>query len=372
MQLRETLASRPVRALAATTLVASGLSFAIACFPDNLGLSELPPSGPDLPVPACGDGVIAAAEACDPGDAGDPGCTPGCAIECPPGGFVDPDTRHCYFVSSDKSETYTVALSVCGFAGGHVVTLGSAAERDRVHAWRGEAGAAPFWVGLSQSAGLGGYQAAKAAEPGWRSGCAGCFAAVPSGATDIPLVGDAGGCVVDGPDASTYVGEPCDVERLVVCEREPPGSSIELLAGGYAISVPRGGGGADAGPARFFYVPVPVTADEAREGCAGLGQLAIFDSARDREAVMSEIQRVVRAGDEGVWIGLANDGGAFFWDDGVPEAARPSVWGHLQPVIDAGPARAAAKLPAPSIDVQLAQSIAADQRRPYVCGPVAR
>src|SRR5688500_7454739 len=95
------------RALAMIALGAlAGLFF--ACLPElsplkgALAADAGEDTSPTAPVNACGDGFIDddAGERCDPGEAVATSTTCiDCAIQCT-GGFIDPESGHCYFLAN--------------------------------------------------------------------------------------------------------------------------------------------------------------------------------------------------------------------------------------------------------------------------------
>lgn len=344
---------------------------ALACLPD---LETNPPHAAAPPVSNtafCGNGVIElgqdGGEDCDPGDAGAVGCTTDCKIACE--GVARPGTQHCYFTV--PAVQYPSATQECRARGNaHVVTLNSEDERDFVMRTFATDAAPPLWVGLLNTAGV--YSSAHlGVEPGWQPKCPGCFVH-PPGAGEI--AGDGGPCVGDAPDASSWFTLDCQSDHSVVCEREPPGASIDLCTGGFCVVVPR-----THAAKRYLFVPVLATADEAMQACAALGanaSLALFDSQDEREEVFAAVQSAVRAGasDNGIWIGLAKsaDASGFKWDDGKNESERPAIWGPGQPSASAADARAAIIVrpftgTAIDVDLQLARALPGSEQHAYVC-----
>jgi cysteine-rich repeat protein len=390
--LREALAIRPrlFRAAAAFAALGGLVALAIACLPD-LALTVAPADSGVVTtaIGSCGDGLIAAdpdaGEECDPGEAGvGRGCSADCKIECPPRpvGVVDPESKHCYFSQQALATTFSAATNVCRSSGAHVVTFRDEAEHAFVLGNVARA-AKGFWVGLQSKA--NGYAAVvRPIEPGWMPSCTGCYAPnAPADGGPFPQSSDLtpGDCLADlrtAADGGAYVRVDCgdplipiQSQLQVICEREPLGASIELCSGGYCATV-----STTRGKKRYLYVPSPVTAEEAKNACAALGgYLVLFDSAEEREALLSQVRLVVQPGEQSAWIGLASSGdagpGAYVWDDGDSETQRPLVWGAGEPN-RAG--RAAALLPsapdqAPPIDndVQLARAASPTERHPYLC-----
>ena len=348
-------------------------SLGVACLPE---LATLPPSvdggkPPPTPATVCGDGVINlgrdGGEECDPGEAGAPlGCSRDCRVVCEPGGVIRDGTEHCYFLA--PAADYRAAADECSARGAHVVTLNSEAERAFVYAAFGADAAAPFWVGLDRSVEEDTYLSArKFVEPGWEPGCGGCFVHPPDAGA---IEGDAGSCVSDAPDAASFKKLGCQTRASVVCEREPLGASIDFFS--KSVVVPK-----THENKRYVYFPSPSTAAEARDACKALGgSLALFESEDEREQVFAAVQSALQEPSEkGTWIGLAREGdaSAFTWDDGVPESARPSIWGSKQPAsAPPGDVRAAvfvSLLGSPGIDVdtQLARALPVTESHTYLC-----
>lgn len=383
-------ASRKPRAAGAATalLLAASLaagafaaaSLAAACLPD---LAPLGPedagapfdTGPGL-FRGCGDGVIEtkddggdAGESCDPGDAEAKGCL-SCQITCE--GKYDPASGHCYFAAGE-SATYNAALSRCTAENAHVVTFATQGEVDLVDSLV-DGGA--FWVGLSLTSAVAGFESAPRDEPGYpippTSGpCEGCFAVGADGG-ELPL---------DAPDASlpncvvsrgkgSWTRTPCTgASFATVCEREPPGLRTQSCIGGFCFNVVK-----TSGDKTYLLGVDSLTASEARASCANLegGRLAVFASPEEREQIAHEILgRYPDTVEQTYWIGLAEDAGAWAWEDGEPvDAAAPrrSPWGNAQPEGGAPGARAYMRL-AQSYDTQLAYADdgGANNVRRYLC-----
>lgn len=367
-----------------------------ACLPDleTLPASAPPPSSVLTGETICGDGLIDLsgpdAEACDPGEAGAPGCTRSCTIDCD-GGVIDPSTNHCYQLAGNATD-YEAALRSCG-KNSHLVTFSGEPERAFVAAAFAAKTSSAMWVGLQErSIEHGTYTSVRSnVEPGWAPDCSGCFAHLDPDASDIPARGvDAGSCIEEGlddggaatADHGSYFKVPCVQAnaRAVVCEREPPGASIEPCSGGFCAVIQK-----TKDSKRYFYGPAPVSAAEAATSCANLGgRLAVFDSTEERESVIAEVQRVVQATGN-VWIGLSTSGAPFAdpdgggassyrWDDDASESSKPSVWGKGEPKNSAGGARAAALVLLLSdspldLDLQLARAtpVTDDQLLPFLC-----
>lgn len=340
---------------------------ATACLPDLT--YEQAAVVEDRPL-GCGNGVIELAatggETCDPGEATTPGCGSDCQVSCPDG-VLSPVTHHCYFAVPAVTN-YQAALASCTTRGAHLVTFGGDEERSFVAQLSAPQSAG--WVGLTP-AGEGTWRAAREVEPGWTSTCPGCFARLPLNAAWAGRQ-----CLQDAPSWSSYQPVDCvssGAPLAVVCEREPPGTTADFCAGGICLVAPE-----TVGRKRYLYVPVPVTGDLARDACRSLGgQLAMPDSVREREAVLTAIQRFVAAPDERAWIGLVRDGddatSAWRWDDGQAVGSRPTPWGDGEPAPLAGDVRAVVAVPSfaggasTPLDVQLARAASAGENHPYVC-----
>jgi hypothetical protein len=77
--------------------------------------------------------------------------------------------------------------------------------------------------------------------------------------------------------------------------------------------------------------------DNAEAACSGLdgGSLVVFGSREEREQLAHEIRaRYPEDVDQQLWIGLAEDGGTWTWDDGHPaiDGGYPMPWGNAQPI----------------------------------------
>jgi len=383
-------------ALAVIAAVAGG----IACLPDlRDGPSQIrppPPSGP-----ACGDGVIDyggaadAGEQCDPGDATVTGCTRRCEVDCV-GGYVDPQDDHCYFIAeSSVAATYEAALAECNKANAHVVTFESFDTRSRVVAAL-EAQFAPswFWVGLStEPMQNNAYVSAGDDEPGYDRTCAGCFFFGPGGAGNVRRIdlldggtANGGPWVIDAPRSKAWYQfgqatlDPLGraIQPKVMCEREPPGASAEPCSGAFCVTAR-----ITLGSKRYVVVPSAASGDEAARACGTpvdggrAGQLVVFPSRDEREAVLREARNVLEPygfdnGFDKVWIGLArqSDADPWRWDDGSPLDVDAEPWAGNQPPDggSSGPLRAYAELDSfLHYDVQLARADDPAAKHPYVC-----
>lgn len=166
----------------------------------------------------------------------------------------------------------------------------------------------------------------------------------------------------------------CDstgTQRATVCEREPVGARAQDCIGGFCFTLPH-----TAGRKRYLVAVSATDPDTAAQSCAGLtrGSLVVLTSNEEREQLAHEIgARFPDEVDRELWIGLAEDGGAWQWEDGVvAEAdasadARPLPWGNAQPVTVAG-ARAYMRLASTTYDTQLAYADDGKKTpRLYVC-----
>jgi hypothetical protein len=131
--------------------------------PGKPDFSGLPPD--DLAVikpAACGDGIVQAGELCDEGAANSDapavagGCTSLCRLRAPcgllvgsRGAQIDPQTGHCY-IAWGTQLNWANASFACQSAGGHLVTISSVTENDRVMTL---AGNNTVWIGLTQDHG---------------------------------------------------------------------------------------------------------------------------------------------------------------------------------------------------------------------------
>ncbi len=361
-------------AVALACAAAIGAAIAVAaCIPD-LRVSELPGKPPP---PTCGNGFVdlTAGEACDPGEAGAPGCTSACAIACADGGLVDDATGHCYFAVAGNGTTYLNAQTACAVENAHVVTFVSRDEVALVAAWSAQQSAAPVWIGMRNEPNAGWIPVQQVDEPGFTQSCLGCYAAADDrGAFPQPL--DAGSpCleVASATPGALWARIPCSVSRRTVCEREPAGSLSQPCNGGICIDLRR-----TIGKKKYVYFATKSTPDEASRLCGefNAGHLVLLDSREEREQLWTELARI----DENlkqIWIGLARDadaGGDWRWDDGAPiDAGRPTPWGAAQPAVaDGGSPRAYVERVGGLVDSQLARSAdpfgqPAPQALPFVC-----
>jgi Lectin C-type domain len=355
---------------------------AVACLPDLAPLPDLPDTAPAFV--GCGDQLIAtlddggdAGESCDPGkpndiDAQAQGCQ-ACQITCE--GKLDPATGHCYFAAGGGDLTYSDARTRCKNANAHVVTFASSAEVAFVENGVANAGAG-YWVGLSRNSTLNRNYASDVREPGFayppQGPCTGCFG---SGANDAGVFpfddGDPSSeCLVSRGGSWFQVG--CNKTRATICEREPVGIRDQGgCIGAICFTLP-----STAGTKTYLVTISGADPDVAAQTCASLdgGSLVIFESAEEREQLANEIfVRDPTAPEQTLWIGLAQDGGAWVWDDGVPAVpggSRPLPWGDRQPELTAPGPRAFMRLAAAgtAYDTQLAYADDGGRApRLYVC-----
>ena len=339
--------------LVGAAAIATGVA-EVACLPDPDRAAADAGNTPDARTPgACGDGFIdpsidGSAEECDPGASGGdtPGCSPSCRVQCD-GGVIDPVTKHCYFRLS-RTTAESDGRSACGSMQlrSHVVTF---AGDDEV-GFIADAGFAPgFWVGLNYFGSHLGYlsEGDSNGEPGWNypsnsAACPGCYARTGS-TTDsyFPPLGAEGGpmpeCVY-ADSLTEWHHSPCSgaPPRDTLCEREPPGTRATVCNGGICITVAQ-----TQGTKRYLFVPSDTTADDAKGSCEALsGSLVLFDTREEREQLTREIAKYTGEVGASFWVGLAaNAAGAYVWEDGKPDSARPSLFG-----IDAGVATPGARV----------------------------
>ncbi len=375
--------------LLGTGALGAALLLVAACLPDLAATAErLVPEAAPEPFVGCGDGVVAtlddggdAGESCDPGKPGDvdaraPGCE-ACQIRCE--GTLDPVTHHCYFAGGTDSD-YNAARARCKAAGGHVVTFASAVEAALVS--KIPSVAPGYWVGLSRSSTLNeayGPDPSRAEEPGFPSPpltgpCDGCFGLGADGG--VFPVEDAAipnpNCLA-GRDGSWFQVGCAGTVRTTICEREPVGTRGQFCAGGFCFTLP-----ATAGAKSYFVSNGVADADQAAASCAQLvggGSLVVLGSAEEREQLAEQIAHETLARDTTLvsvelWIGLAKDGGAWTWEDGVvakADASRPLPWGNAQPPAETVSSRAFMRLSTTAYDTQLVHADEGQAPRAYVC-----
>lgn len=314
---------------------------AVACIPD------LPPqatadAGDDVDeVPGCGNGIVdlAAGEQCDPGvpldpDASFAGCNGLCRMDCR-GGYVWPANNHCYAKAANRETTELQAIAQCT-DNAHVVTFASVAELQFV---TDTIDAGPFWVGLGPN-GSGSpdlYAALQLYEPGWAPQCSGCFAYTETPDASLPTVtGPNQGCVEGFSvlDAS-WRQYPCNSttttsKLIVICEREPPGSTAQRCDGGLCIEIPW-----TRGAKRYVFIGGRFTPDDAAARCASLGgSLVVFGTRDEREQLWYALAHggVLGVTATDIWIGLSLTDAGWAWDDEAGADAYPPPWGFGQPV----------------------------------------
>jgi hypothetical protein len=388
-----------------------GLGLGVACLPDLDPVSAQPGDaaserGHDSATsPNCGNGIIEddAGEQCDPGPSGAEGCTSNCKIDCVSfvdGGqaFVDPSSDHCYFTLG--TDDISNALKACKAQAAHVVTFVSDNEYAFVtNTDAATAQAQPFWVGLTylmtDDAGNDQYesQTANPQEPGWApySECTGCYAYFmqnPMTATHFPREFlDGGGSYVLASSSWTSWRSAGTLERrLILCEREPPGTRTVECPPDSCITLK-----ATLGHKRYLYHPNTVdpatTSKAAEQYCQYLsdggldgGQppsLVVFDTREEREQLWHEMfsPNIVGGPPQQFWVGAHElpDGGGWFWDDGTPvyvmlDQIPPPPWGLGAPE-EGGTTRAYAQAAADSPDTQLVHAApgVGSQVPPFVC-----
>ncbi len=176
----------------------------------------------------CGDGVLNTGEECEPNEV-DP-CTEGCRIDCASFGLnggqgtehVLPDgSRHCY-VALPTARSFDAAKAECATIGGHLATVHSDAENERVRSlvtgpWPGTG-----WIGatdgLPASNSSAGTYAWVTDEPFDYEPPAG-FESDPR-----PCSWNCGHCATIARDgASTWDVAVCTSSLVGVCEWTPPG-----------------------------------------------------------------------------------------------------------------------------------------------------
>lgn len=338
----------------------AGAGLVIACLPELSALKGADAAGTDggdetstvAPIRPCGDGFIDedAGEECDPGDAST-SCVD-CKVVCP-GGVKDDASLHCYAVANEQT-TFANAVSSC--TGGHVVTIGSEREAALVDS----IATAPYWVGASYQGALAGFGATVATEPGFPrdGGCTGCFART----IVAPADGGGGDCVVAADEGWT-ISSCFDASAATVCEREPGGTRSFYCQGPYCSTI--------NGTTKRYLVYLKGqerTGAEAAAVCSQFegGRLVVFESREERERVVQEVLRLGVDTPFEAWIGLANVGGTWTWDDGVvaDDGGRPAPWGADQPNTNAG--RAFMRINPAFYDSQLAQA-KDDVARAFIC-----
>ena len=342
-----------------------------ACVPD-LQVTALPGNPPP---PACGNGFVdlAAGEACDPGEAGAPGCTSACAIDCGDGGFLDEVTGHCYFALGNAN--YGGATSGCDLQNAHLVTFVSRDELAAVAAWSAQRSDAAIWVGMRNDPNAGWIPVQEVDEPGFTPSCSGCFASADD-AGAFPQPSEAGApCIQVASATPTALWQrvPCTISRRTVCEREPPGSLSHGCNGVICIDLRR-----TAGAKKYVYFRTPSTPEDASKLCREfhVGSLVLLDSREEREELWAELAKIDENAKQ-VWIGLARDGdagGEWRWDDGASvDGGRPTPWGAAQPAsVDGGSPRAYIERVGGLVDSQLARNTdrfgqPVPQTLPFVC-----
>jgi len=173
----------------------------------------------------CGDGVLNTGEECEPNEI-DP-CTEDCRIDCSLFGlsgyqgteFVLPDgKRHCYY-SLVFLRSFEAANAACATIGGHLATVHSDAENERVRSLVSTAASA--WIGATDGLPATSPSAGTYA---WISGEP--FDCEPSGGFDsdpTPCTSNCGHCAtIASYGASTWGVAVCTSNLVGVCEWTPP------------------------------------------------------------------------------------------------------------------------------------------------------
>jgi hypothetical protein len=353
------------------------LAVAVSCLPD-LEVAPLPG--------ACGNGAVALDDgaACDPGD-GSLGCSATCQIVCD-GGVVDDATNHCYFWTQPVISLDMAIQNGCGVSA-HPVSFVDLAELTFVVSnAKGilNASSGGSWLALEKGqvndAGYTTYYAPNLQVPGWAASCVGCFAYTD--ASDIPLNINVQQCVdwkhlltSQWYQAACTLGiTDAGVQNTsnVLCEREPPGSfsapcTDDASAGNICIEVP-----VTHTTKRYELAGVPADFSLAQSGCVALkGSLVHFESAAEREEVVTEVERSMATD---FWIGLAfdADAGTWTWVDGTAAPyVFPTPWGDLEPSMNAPGVAAAIHIEplssALSYTTRLARAEDSSTLLPYVC-----
>ena len=351
--------------LIATIVSLLATAAAAACLPDLVGVPVVPEE--------CGDGDIDLdlGEQCDPGDAGDGGCTRSCKLRCDDG-FIDPSSNHCYRWATPQP-TRTLAAEAC--LPGQIVSFGTLEEVALVTSLARKAAGSPdaatftAWGALERVGRRDGGEPtyAQAGEPGWSTACPGCFArTTDGGALAVLGASTAGSCVSWGESAAApWFESSCDLvteTRAVLCEYRPAGLNWRSC-GDDVCMIAR----STLGSKTYKLVEAADTAADAEQGCAERkGRLVVFASRQEREQVVAA---VASRGVAAAWIGLASsaNGGAFTWADGKPEAAYPAVWADGEPRAK-GRSRAFVGIDPLAYDTRLAHATDDPSRaRPYIC-----
>gem|GEM_PF-7068291 len=173
----------------------------------------------------CGDGVLNTGEECEPNGV-DP-CTAGCRIDCSLFGLrggqgtelVLPDgTRHCYYALV-ITRSFAAANAECATIGGHLATIHSDAENERVRSLLSTYAAG--WIGATDG------EAASVPTPGtyaWVTDEP--FDYEPAGGFDSdpsPCWGSCGHCATIATyGAATWGVAVCTSSLVGVCEWTPP------------------------------------------------------------------------------------------------------------------------------------------------------
>jgi hypothetical protein len=346
--------------------------------------------------PGCGDGLIdlAAGEQCDPGPGAGAAaqyCSAQCQVTCPSGGLVWPKNNHCYWVAGFTSALDPDAVTLCGNAGGHVVTFAGEEEFSAAQAQFGTGkGGLPYWIDLTENPGRAGFVSQVADEPGWDVTCPGCYAATAADAKAgiARYVDPEGGVSSQGCIAASgnvldplWHQRPCaGVRTRVVCEREPSGRQQRPCEAGVCFDLV-----VTRGQKHYLYSAVPASPDTAAQACAALGgRLVVLRSRDEREQLWWQVNQLVQPlPPVSFWVGLsAFDAGVgpdgavttWIWDDGTPADALDAnapPWGDRQPAWPGATPRAYLRAFAGEIDDTLARNDVAQLALPFVCETTA-
>jgi len=167
----------------------------------------------------CGNGFIEGApEECDDGNLADgDGCT-GCVVDCPPDGYKDPNTFHCYFGISQEPWMGGWQDCIDTAPGTNAAALSTLAEFDVVTAhFAGVGMTGQMWIGGAYDPGDGGWS--------WANGETWIYAN-----DSDPWAGGfpqaSGECVrVQPSDTKREMkNDGCNESKPMICERKPLGN----------------------------------------------------------------------------------------------------------------------------------------------------
>ncbi len=320
-----------------------------ACIPDlppsEVASNDAAPPGDAAveadppPAPGCGDGIVqlSRGEQCDPGPsvadaAPNVGCAEGCRVACN-GGFHWAQNDHCYFLLTPDPQNIQEAITRCRGYGStaHVATF---ASHDELAAVLTALHAATFWGGLTYTPfnGANNFNSLTTFEPGWQSGCPGCFA--ETAGPVIPGADAGNGCVAVGANAdAAWQQIPCSTapkrEYALVCEWEPTGRLSETCEAGACFDLR-----ATYGAKHYVFRELTASADEAAQQCASLGgTLVVPQTSHEREQLWKEVAHITGDVTSQLWFGLSmREGGTdWTWADDAGADAYASEWGIRQP-----------------------------------------